>query len=136
MATDVDAVKLVYPWPPNKPEDAIDAAIADAGLIITEELSGTGLSPARMNLIHKYLAAHLLQLADGGELRRQRVMEVDESYVASPNDQGSLGSTRYGQLALGLDTSGTLAAAGASGGLKARLEVVGENPIGSACTWT
>jgi hypothetical protein len=60
-----------------------------------------------------------------GFLKRSKLGEADESY-RTPNDKElGLTSTRYGQQALILDSSGKLAALSTGGGLKARFEVMG-----------
>lgn len=81
--------------------------IADAGLIVSENLSGKGLSAGRLDLIHKYLAAHFVTLVEErGGLSRFKMGDASEEYAI----QKGMGfaQTRYGQNALDLDTTGTL----------------------------
>ena len=94
--------------------DLEDAAVAEfiaaAELVVSEDLKGKGLSDARLELITKYLAAHfaIVSLERGG-LTRQKVGESADSYKTGlDSDQGFL-LTRFGQQAVSLDTSGTLA---------------------------
>jgi len=99
--TDLDAVLL---------ESEINAFISNATLIVTEELSGKGLSADRLELITKYLTGHFIILTiEQGGVRRSRTGAADESYVAPPPDRQGFATTRFGQQAIALDSSGTLA---------------------------
>jgi hypothetical protein len=100
--------------------------IETATLLVQEELVGRGLSTPRLDQITLYLAAHFVCVTEElGGLKRSKLGEADESY-RTPNDKElGLTSTRYGQQALILDSSGKLAALSTGGGLKARFEVMG-----------
>ena len=81
--------------------------IDTANLLITEHLASVGLSDRMLQKIELYLAAHYVALTEeGGGLTRSKLGDGDDSF-ANVYDQG-LRSTRYGQNALALDTTGTL----------------------------
>lgn len=91
-------------------------------LFVDEHLLGEGHSEEMLGKIELYLSAHLLTLIEErGGLTRSRLGDADESY-ANMYGRGFL-STRFGQFALTLDTSGILANLGAST-LKAQFRVV------------
>lgn len=104
--------------------------IAIAQNLATEELVGEGLSAERLDNIVLYLSAHFVCLtSEGGGLKRSRLGESDESYKTPGDKDTGLASTRFGQTALMLDTSGKLAAMSANKGLKALFTVVGDPTI-------
>lgn len=101
--------------------------IAIAQNIADEELAGKGLSATRLDNVILYLSAHFVCLTEEkGGLRRSRLGESDESYKTPGDRETGFKSTRFGQTALMLDTSGTLAALGTNTGLKALFTVVGD----------
>lgn len=99
--------------------------IATADLVVQESLTGKGMTPTRLYQIELYLAAHFAYMSlNRGMLTGQKVGETEERYSANLNQgvaQGYL-STTFGQTAIGLDTSGTLAAMGVKG--KAEFKVI------------
>lgn len=102
------------------------AFITNAQVFATEELTGKGLTNARLDLVVLYLSAHFVCLTEEmGGIRRSRMGEADESYKTPGEKDTGLKSTRYGQMAMLLDTSGTLAALASSNGLKALFALVG-----------
>lgn len=102
----------------------VTAFITTAQLLFDEELSGKGLSADREKQIVIYLAAHfaILKLERGG-LARGRLGEAEETYKQPSDFDQGLKGTRYGQGAMLLDSSGTLAALGTTA-LKARITVI------------
>jgi hypothetical protein len=84
--------------------------IDTANLLVDEELVGEAdHSDARLKKIELYLSAHYVALTEeGGGVTRSKLGDADESY-ANVYDAG-LQSTRFGQNAASLDTSGILAA--------------------------
>lgn len=123
MAVTADDVRAIYSTALS--DSQLEPFIDQSALIVSEELSGKGLSEGRLDLITKYLAAHFLVLTEeNGGLRRSKLGDADESYVAPQDKVFGLNSTRFGQQAVGLDTSGTLAASQTSGGIKAEFRVV------------
>ncbi len=96
--------------------------IVTANLMVTTHLSDQGHTAAILTQIELYLAAHFVTLTEeGGGITRSKIGDADESY-ANVYDQG-FSSTRFGQTALSLDTSGTLARV-AQSKLKADFRVV------------
>jgi hypothetical protein len=93
--------------------------------LVSENLSG--LSEATMRSIELLLAAHFANLSwEKGPLAAVRVGEAQERY----HDiyKGGFGATRFGQQAMLLDTSGTLAGMSAAADKptrKAEFQVVG-----------
>lgn len=82
------------------------AFVNSAHYVIQANLLSSGLDSNILTEIHKYLAAHFASLRDQ-RLQAERVADVSYTY------QGKTGmyleATHYGQMALTLDTSGTLA---------------------------
>ena len=83
--------------------------IEQATLMVDEDLAGFSLSDERLRLIELNLAAHFATLAiERGGFTYQKSMSAEEGY-ANDRKQIKLTSTRFGQSAIVLDTSGTLA---------------------------
>lgn len=84
----------------------LGAFINSAHYLIQANLVNKGLSEDVLTEIHKYLAAHFASLRDQ-RVESEQVADVRKSY------QGKTGmyleSTTYGQMAMALDTSGSLA---------------------------
>ncbi len=117
-----------FPIPATVTEAEIRGWISDADLIVTEDLASTEptLTTARKNLITKFLAGHfgILSIEQGG-VKRSRVGGADESYNLPPPEATGYSSTRFGQQALTLDLSGTLAnAAISAASLRSEFRVV------------
>ncbi len=96
--------------------------IITANIYVTEHLATSGLSDAILERIELYLAAHYVALTEeGGGLTRDKLGDADTSYA---NIYASgLNSTRFGQAALALDSTGILAAV-AQTSLKAEFRVI------------
>ncbi len=103
---------------------ACDPFIDTANLIVTEELISAGHSAARLKQIELYLAAHFVAIAEErGGLQRTQTGDSAE-LIANVYDKGYQ-MTRYGQQAMAIETTGILAASGASAKhLSAKLSVV------------
>ena len=102
----------------------LDTFIATANLLVTEELGSAGLSSDRLKQIELYLAAHFAAVTfEKGGLRRQKIGDAEEDYKVLGASAIGLVSTRYGQQAIALDSSGTLGALTAST-VKARFRIV------------
>lgn len=86
----------------------LSSFLTTANLIRTEDLADKGLSEARLDQIELYLAAHFTALRDEhGALKSSETLSAKDSYFG---DYGrGLRATRYGQQAILMDTSGTLA---------------------------
>jgi hypothetical protein len=104
-------------------DDIINSNHIDtANVFIAEHFVGTTLSDAILTKIELYLAAHYVALTDEGSgLTRDKLGDADQSY-ANIYSKG-LNSTRFGQAALALDSSGVLANV-AAGNLRADFRVV------------
>lgn len=89
------------------PNSRLEIFIEDAHLLVVENLADKGLSVARLELVERWLTAHLVtQLIERGGLTSSEVDNASETYGGS-KDSG-LASTRFGQQAIVFDTSGTL----------------------------
>ena len=95
---------------------------------VGDQLSSTDLSSTTKESITLYFAAHLVVLSEEfGGLKRSRLGESDETYKAPGDKDTGLASTRFGQLVMMLDTSGTLAGLTANKGMTALFSVVDSN---------
>lgn len=96
--------------------------ITTANLIVDEHLATSGLSDDMLKRIELYLAAHYVALTEErGGLTRNKLGDGDESY-ANVYEAG-YHSTRFGQTALSLDSTGLLVAASQTN-LKATFRVI------------
>ena len=96
--------------------------IVTANIYVTEHLGTSGLSDAILGRIELYLAAHYVALTEeGGALTRDKLGDADTSF-ANIYDQG-LKSTRFGQSALALDSTGILVGVSTTT-LKAQFRVI------------
>jgi hypothetical protein len=103
--TNVDDLKSLIES--DKEDEALEAFVDIANLLVNEQLVGKGLSDAMLTKIELYLAAHFLAVVTelGGLVRDSYgSASVQLSDVYGPG----LGSTRFGQTALVLDTTATL----------------------------
>lgn len=97
-------VKLVFPS-----DRDLNPFITTASLLVDEELVGTNQSSTRLKQIELYLAAHFAALTEeGAALTSTRTGKSEDEYAPGIFGE-SLRSTRFGQLAISLDTSGRLA---------------------------
>jgi hypothetical protein len=89
---------------------------------VTTHLSGKGLDSTELDQITLYLAAHLTILTtEKGGQRREKLGEADESYRVPGDKDTGLAQTRFGQMAMMMDSSGTLASMSTNKGLRAEL---------------
>lgn len=104
LVTDAE-VKEIYPTTSDT-----TPYITIADLIVTENLSASGLSAARLKEIERLLAAHFAVISlERGGISTEKVGESSESYFRGSNiNMMGLRSTRFGQQAMVLDTSGVL----------------------------
>lgn len=127
MAITVAQLKTVYGQPLDTrwTDQELGFFITTAAEIVTVIPSESGLSTERLELIQLYLAAHLLTIsAEYGGYRSQDIGEGSEEYPEYPNN--GYASTRFGQMALNLDSSGKLAESqdNAKGVKKAQFRVI------------
>ena len=108
--TTIDKVKAIVEVPTNLTDDMITAFIADSSVLVDEELASTGQTDARLELIERYLTAHFITvLTERGGLTSQEVDNVKDTY-GGPNNKSGFAMTRFGQQAIGFDSSGKLKA--------------------------
>lgn len=128
MTVAVADVRQVYTT--TLDDTALGVHLATAQLIADEQLASCGMSQDRIDKIIVYLAAHFAELStwsaagESGPLKSSRLGEATDVY-AIPNtaDTGyGFASSRWGQMALALDTCGVLR--NASGPLPAQFRVV------------
>lgn len=108
LVVDTQVQQLV---PQIKDLTLLDTFIQTADLIVTESLSGKGLSTARLTQIELYLAAHFATVTyERGGLQSQRIGFQGPADTYKPLDKDDKGfmSTRFGQQAVSLDPTGTL----------------------------
>lgn len=111
---DASDVRQIMELPSSVSDSVLDSFIADADILVQEELVGKGLSDARLTAIEKYLAAHfVLQLTERGGLVSSEVEDAKDQYLdlrsrSQNNVERGLAYSRYGQQALLLDTTQTL----------------------------
>jgi len=92
-------------------EDVLAHMIDTANLYVDTHLLSAGHPEPILVKIELYLAAHLVALTEErGGLTRSKMGDAGESLANVYKD--GFRSTRYGQMALTLDTSGTLASLG------------------------
>ena len=92
---------------------------------ISGQLSSTDLSAPAIDSITLYFAAHLVVLSDEfGGIKRSRLGEADESYKTPGDKDTGLASTRFGQMVMLLDTTGTMAGLTVNKGITALFSVV------------
>lgn len=97
--------------------DTADAtsAIDTSEVIVSEDLSNLGHSTARLLQIQLYLAAHFFEIAwNQGGLVSKQVGDSKEEYNRQSAFKRGFDSTRYGEQALALETTGILASIGSS----------------------
>lgn len=122
MTVTVDDVKTIYPTQAD-----LTGYLATAQTLVSEQLSGKGLTDATLDQITIYLTAHFAVIGlEHGGMRAKRMGEASESYKTPGDKDLGLKATLFGQQALLFDTSGTLSAIGAnSQSLPALFTVVG-----------
>lgn len=108
----------------------VATCILAANAMVDDQLLGSGHSETMLKYIELFLASHFSVLSiEKGPLASQTVGDATERY----HDiyKAGLGATRFGQQAMLLDTTGTLAGSSASAEnpqLKALFTVVGDPP--------
>jgi hypothetical protein len=96
----------------------MDPFITAANALVTDRLSGQGLSNDTLEQIEKFLAAHFASAFDP-RVESQKALDSSVKYQVSIGD--GLESTQYGQIAICLDTTGRLKTAGKK---QAKLDVI------------
>lgn len=103
----------------------IEPYITAANSLVTSELGDEGLGSARLKEIERWLAAHFLVHAGTdsapGQVVEEAIGETRRRFSEGQAAFGNLDSTRYGKMAMLLDTTGKLAGLGKT---RARFTVV------------
>lgn len=95
--------------PSDKTDGDLQIFCDMAQLVRTEDLTSSGLSDARLDLIELQLAAHFATLSiEFGGIQAWDNGAANEKYKQIEASAMGYASTRYGQQAIALDTSGTL----------------------------
>ena len=106
--------------------------ISAANALVEANLASSGLSSTILTQIEIFLAAHFAVLStERGGLRRDAFGDSSQSYQTISEKFTGLNTTRYGQQAIVLDTTGTLAAIGVTKP-KAQFRVVGSATVDDA----
>lgn len=124
-------LKVIYPT--SATDETLQVFIDMANSVVDEELLNKGLSEDRLKMIELYLSAHFasMSLSAGGTvggLKKRKVGDSEEEYVTNAQNYGYM-SSKYGQTAVLLDTSGTLGAQ-TNNPVKARFNLVGNGRNG------
>ena len=94
----------------------IEAFITASNSLVTDVLGGEGLGTVRLKEIERWLAAHFLAHAGtdktAGQVVEEQIGDTRRRFSDGQAAFGKLDSTRYGKMALLLDTSGRLAGLG------------------------
>lgn len=131
MAVTISDVRKVYTS--SLTDEQLGVHLATAQLVVAEQLtgvSGCSMSEERLDMITIYLTAHFAEASeqgaagDPGAIRREKIGEADVSYFIPGSMEGTTGyrTTRWGQLAIALDTCNILVTQ--AGKLNAQLRVV------------
>lgn len=85
--------------------------LTGANRVVTDRLSGQGIATATLAEIERWLTAHLIAMSDRETgIASEKAGDASVTYVGKPGE--GLMATRYGQMAMSLDSSGLLAKAG------------------------
>lgn len=106
--TNAAALRALFPQ--DNPDRNVDHYINDASLLVTEVLGTSSLTPERLEVIERYLAAHLYVLAEQeGGIFEEKIGESTEKKGSTFTLGRGLALTRFGQLVLSWDSTGSFA---------------------------
>jgi len=106
--TNAAALRALFPQ--DNSERNVDHYINDASLLVTEVLGTSGLTPERLEVIERYLAAHLYVLGEQeGGVFEEKIGESTEKRGSTFTLGRGLALTRFGQLVLSWDSTGSFA---------------------------
>lgn len=111
MAVTIDDVKKVYKGTISDVD--LQIALDTAELVVSEQLT-CGMSQERLDKITIYLTAHFAEMTSTsgaglpGLLRRSKLGEADESYAVPVEANAGYMSSKWGQMAVALDTCNAL----------------------------
>lgn len=132
MAVTVADIKKVYPNS-GMDDSAIQDALDTALMLVNEQLRpNCPMSEQRYERITIYLACHILSISaaaaggspSGGALRRDKLGDADQSYATPSEADFGFQSSRWGQMALALDSCGILAGMSSNKSLRAQFRVI------------
>jgi hypothetical protein len=89
-------------------EDMVEACISSANVFVTATLVGKGLTDPVLKEIERWLTGHMIASTKERQIKKAGAGGAEVEYVGK-FDIGLYG-TSYGQMAVALDTSGTLVA--------------------------
>jgi hypothetical protein len=109
-----------------------------ANVVVGSILASSGLAQNVLDQITKYIAAHFVWLTESNSLVQKEVGGTREVYRTFSDKSTGFQTSRFGQMALTLDTTGTLAAKTANNGMKALFSVIPQhgNPPAWWPGWT
>lgn len=113
MAVTATQLRQVVEVPLDKGDLDLAPFLSTAALIRSENLTGSGLSLDRLDMIELYLAAHffIVSIEHGGVVMSRKGQSADQ-YRQIDSKLTDFKSTAIGQMALTLDTSGILQSMG------------------------
>ena len=85
----------------------IDSFITSANLFVTNALASTSLGATTLADIERWITAHLVSYTRDRQAKKEEAGSAKIEYTGNFNGKGLLG-TSYGQMAVSLDTTGTL----------------------------
>jgi hypothetical protein len=122
MAARVTAAEVKEIIETDLTDAAIAPMIAMATMEVDERLVDLDLSAARLKEIERWLAAHFISSSLDPRTKSEGAGSVSQSFEGQ---QGTgLKATRYGQQAIVLDTTGTLAASSEGGTGAAEISLI------------
>lgn len=111
MRTDLERVQGIIETDPNIiiGDDEMEPFIVAASQLVDEvcDIEANGYADQRLELIERWLSAHFYTVRDP-RVKMEKAGEVSATYES--NTGLNLASSRYGQMAMLLDTKGGLAA--------------------------
>lgn len=119
----ITAAELREIYDTERDDTELQAFLDTAQTFTDDRLAGKGLTDAVLKQVQRYLAAHFLFVTDAGVHAALRVGDVNERFTSHDKNPG-LFDSRWGCMAVVLDSSGTLAAL-ARPAPKAELRVMG-----------
>lgn len=131
----VTDLRTVYTSAKN--DSALQPFVDIGNMVVNEQVIGTKcgmqMSNDRAKKLAIYVSAHFADIsasADAGEsgpIKTDKIGESSTTYAVADQNNAGYNQTRWGQLAIALDTCNILLSAPK---LKAQFEVVGDNHIG------
>lgn len=96
----------------EKPDGELTLFVNQAALVVSSFLSGTTLDASILASVELYMAGHFYVLSvEGGGITYTRAGQSEHRFKTYGYDAHGFMSTRFGQMACTLDTTGTLLAA-------------------------